>query len=135
MAIQPVVKKWNPMKVLNLPAGTVAIREGDLLSWESGALVPVDTVTEDLTFIGIAGGKRVNTGDPIPVYTECVVEIDLTSAAYVVGQGLMYTSDNTLVDAATANSIAFFFEDNKTTARGDVYIDVTIYSKLFEQVA
>jgi hypothetical protein len=122
--IQPVVTNYDPMRILSLPFGAVAMVPGDLASYESAAIVLVDAAGENITFMGICGGKRNATGDHVPIYTKCIVDIDLTSAAYTIGQGLVYTSKNTLVDHGSADTIAWFWDLPATVARGKVIVDI-----------
>jgi hypothetical protein len=86
-----------------------------------------------------------STGTFIPVATKCIVQITLTSAAYTLGQMLIYTSKNTLVTStAGAAGIAWFFDAEnvgKTITSGRVLIDVLALScagtttKIFETPA
>lgn len=140
---QPVIRWFDPSCVIDLPVSTVALDVGDFLSWESSVLVLFDLVTEDATFIGISmGGCRatVDDGKYIPVATKCIIECDLTSAAYTIGQGLLWTSDNTLATAGGSgvNQIAWLFDNDGTHTRANVLIDVPALNvsagtnKLFE---
>ncbi len=138
--LQPTIVRYNEHKVISLPAGSIGFDTGDLLSFESNALVLMDAAGEDATFVGVSGGKRNATGDKIPVYPECWISIDVTSATYGLGAALKYVSKNTLVADGDANTIAWAWED-KTSAvtRLLVYINVPIIGlvadKLFEKVS
>lgn len=125
---QPVIRWFDPAFVIDLPVSTVALDVGDFLSWESSALVLMDAVGENATFVGIAMGAcvvTVDSGNYIPVATKCIIECDLTSASYVIGAGLLYTSKNTLAAATSgADQIAWLFDNDGTLTRANVLIDV-----------
>lgn len=134
--IQPVVTHFDPFYIRSfalhadaIVASTV-LQVGDLLRYESAGLGIFDTVSEDTTFIGVSAGKTTTTmvaTDLVPVYLKCIVDIDLTSANYNCGDGLIYTSKNTLVDDSGSNTIAWFFgKDLDTIVRGSVLIDVPL---------
>ena len=127
MAYQPKVVAWEHQYVLSLPVSTVALEQGDLLSFESNVVVLMDAATEDATFVGVSGGKTdgSNAGDYIDIYTKCLVDIQLASATYALGAGLKYSAKNTLVADGDANTIAHIWDFNTATrTRGKVLIDI-----------
>lgn len=140
MAQQPGILYWDNNYTLDLPCGSVALKPGDLLSWESNAIVKMDLVTEDTTFAGVCGGKcgTTDAGKLLPVYLKCWINIDLTSAVYTLGQGLMWAAANQLVDhgVTPANTIARYWgKTSGTITRGKVFVDVPAIGKLFEAIA
>lgn len=114
-----------------LTAGLIA--QGDLLAHASGLYLFASGTAEEL-FVGVSMGKTTVdmtagvTGDYISVATKCIVEIDLTSATYTFGQGLGYTSKNTLVDATggSPTTIAWYWGHDLGAAstRGPVLVDI-----------
>lgn len=123
---QPVIVRYDPLSVISLPVGSVAVDTGDLVTLESNAIVLMDRANvEEVLFVGICGGKRGRTGDMLPIYTRCIISIDVTSATYGLGNGLKYTSKNTLVADGDADTIGWAFEDNSSSSsRILVYINV-----------
>ena len=125
-----------PAHIWTLPGSTVDLDRGDFLSYESDAAVLMDTVTEDATFIGIAM-NNYTSGDRVPQQVVaalvCMIECDVTSATYSIGDGLKYTSKNTLVADGSANTIAFAAKDESGSAatRTKVYVNVPALGKLF----
>ena len=135
MAFQPIIKQWDPMAVINLKVGAVALNMGDLCSYETQAVVLMDLVTEDATFCGVAGGRcgTTDAGLYIPIFTKCIVRMNLASATYDFGNTLLYSAKNTLADAATVNSVGSYWDVYGTTlTAGDVYFDIQNLGKLFE---
>jgi hypothetical protein len=128
---RPVVVTIDYDNIVHLPVGAVALETGDLLSYESSAVVLMDAVTEDATFCGVALGNCTTgqAGRLIPVATAGILEIDLTSAAYDFGDDLLWTSSNTLATAA-ANTLAWYWDKPATVARGRVRFDVLALAKL-----
>lgn len=136
MAVQPAILFYDPLTVVGLPVGAVALVFGDICSWESNALVLFNAATEDITFPGIAMGNRDATGDIIPVAMKCVLRLDLSSASYDHGDGLKYVSKNTLVTDGAANTIAWKWSlEAGTITAGKVMFDVLAQSKMFSMSA
>lgn len=142
MAFQPEVIRYEPAYVMSLPVGAVALEQGDLLSFESNAVVLMDLVTEDASFIGISGGKcdTASAGTYIDVYLRCIVDIALVSATYAIGAGVKYSAKNTLVADSDANTIGWIWDFNTATrTRGKVLIDIPALGipadKLFNTVS
>ncbi len=114
---------------------TTVLEVGDLLYATTLYAAALAKATYDAKFIGIAAESSLATeSNDIDVLLKCILDIDVTSASYSVGEGLKYTSDNTLVDDGDANTIAWVHE-NKTGAvatRVKVMIDVPVLQKKYE---
>jgi len=119
-------------------ASATVITAGMFVSYESGLAVPLDAQAEDATFIGVAEGQsKDGETDPISVITQGVVECSVTSAAYAIGAGLHFNASSGALEAATANTLAWSWEDTKgasvTTLK--VLVDVVKLAKLFPILA
>lgn len=132
---QPVVVQYGDGRTdrVQVPiASATEIEKGDLISYESNKAVLVDAVTEDDTFAGIAETTSENGDtDDLVVITKCVLDIDVTSGTYTLGQGLKYTSENTLVAATADTAIAWSMGYNYVKTRIKVLIDIDKLQKLF----
>lgn len=123
--------------VVNVDSGTV-ITAGMFVSYESGKGVPLDAQAEDATFIGVAEGQtKAGETDPISVITQGVVECSVTSAAYTIGQGLHFNASTGALEAATANTLAWSWEDTKgaNATSLKVLVDIVKLAKLFPILA
>jgi len=127
---------WSDRSVWTNANGEVVL-EGQLLIEASGEVDHMDAVAEDADFIGVAlTGHSANPDDfrdSITVSQKCLIDIDVTSAAYVYGAGLKYsaggpTTDYSLVADGGANTIAWAAE-TKTATRLLVYVDVWALGK------
>ena len=132
---QPLVVKYGDGRTdrVDVPiASATTIEKGDFISYESNKAVLMDNVGEDDTFCGMAETTSTN-GDTenLVVLTKCIAEVDTTSATYTIGQGLMYTSENTLVAAGSDTAIAWSTEYKTSCTRLRVLIDVVALQKLF----
>lgn len=137
---QPVVVQYDEMMVISLPLGSVALDTGDFIDFDTNACILMNADSEDNQFVGISGGKRKNTGDMIPVYTRCIIEVDCTSASYALGAGLKYTSKNTVVADSNANTIGWSaYNYTSSVTRIRMYINVAVLGaaadKLFDTVS
>lgn len=115
-------------------ASATVIPAGMFCSYESGLLVPFDTQNEDPTFIGVAEGQsKAGETDLVSVIVQGVVECSVTSAAYTIGQGLHFNASTGALESATANTLAWSWEDTKgvsvTTLK--VLVDIVALNKLF----
>lgn len=131
MSKQTSVVHYDPLYVISLPVGAAALEQGDLLSFESSTVVLFDLAAENVTFVGMGGGKSAaSTGDFIDVYMKCWADMALTSATYALGAGLKYTSKNTLVADGNADTIGWVWDFNTATrTRGKVYFNVPLLSQ------
>ena len=118
----PIIVHIEPLYTITLPGGTTtAIKVGDLLSWDGTEVVPVSAATDDATFVGVAFGKSAATAiKQIPIYTKCIIDIELIAAAYTLGQSLTWSSADILVDGV-ANTLAWFWEADLTAVAGTLY--------------
>jgi hypothetical protein len=119
-------------------ATATVIEPGDLLYGSKNKVYAVAAATHDAKFIGIAQEASLATeSNDITVLIGCILDIDVTSASYFVGQGLKYTSDNTLVDDANANTVAWAHENfiGRVTTRLKVLINVPVLAKKYENNA
>lgn len=110
------------------------ITAGMFVSYESGYAVPLDAQTEDATFLGVAEGQtKAGETDDISVITQGVFQCSVTSAAYTIGQGLHFNASTGALENATANTLAWSWEDTAgvsvTTLK--VLVDVVALAKLF----
>ena len=136
---QPIILNYESTDNIRAPiTSTQTIEAGDLAKISaSGYVYPVDAATNDLTFAGIALDTSTD-GDTqqIAISPKCMVEIDVTSAAYTFGVGLLWTSDNTLEDDGGANTLAWVGEtQTSAVTRLKVYIDTFKFKKKFENNA
>lgn len=136
MNVKPRLWGNNQLDLIEVPIdGNTALEPGDLISYESNLGVKMDSETEDATFLGVCKDK-VRSGDTFPnivVARKCIVEAAVTSAAYTIGQALMLNVATQKLEAATANSIAWSYQDtggaSVTTLK--VLIDTVALGKLF----
>jgi hypothetical protein len=119
-------------------ASATVIPAGQFVSYESGLLVPFDTQNEDVTFIGVAEGQsKAGETDLVSVIVQGVVECSVTSAAYTIGQGLHFNASTGALENATANTIAWSWEDTKgaSVTSLKVLVDIVALNKLFPVLA
>jgi len=110
-----------------IPAGT-------FVSYESGYGVDLDAQADDATFLGVAEGQtKAGETDDISVFTEGVFQCPVTSAAYTIGQALHFNATSGALEDATANSIAWAWEDTGGTSVSTlkVLVDAPGLAKLF----
>lgn len=115
-------------------AAATAIEVGDLISYEGSAAVLLNADTEDATFIGYAINQHTaNQPEPdrLVVGLRGVLKMTVTSATYDFGDGLKYTSENTLVADGGANTLAWAGEYAATVTTLKVIVDVIKLGKLF----
>lgn len=132
---QPVIVHYGDGRTdrLKVPiASATTIEKGDYISYESNKAVLMDAAGEDDSFAGIAEttSRDGDTTDLVCI-TKCVLETDVTSAIYTLGQGLKYTSENTLVAASTDTAIAWSTGYYYHKSRIKVLIDIDKLQKLF----
>lgn len=134
---------YDPMTVITLKVtDSTAVDVGEMLQYVSGTVLPMDEVGDDATFCGISLGKALTseTGKEIAIAQRCICEATLTSAAYVIGNGLLWASATSLAAATSgANQIAWFYDwklTGQTVTSGYVLFDVLMLAvnadKLFE---
>jgi hypothetical protein len=119
-------------------ATATVLEAGDLLFSSKNKVYAVAASTADAKFIGIAGESSLATeSNDITVHTKCIIDIDVTSASYFVGQGLKWTSDNTLVDDGDGNTVAWAHENfiGSVTTRLKVLINAPVLAKRYENNA
>ena len=124
----------NLDRIVSPVGATVALNQGDLVSYESNTTVLLDAGTEDATFHGyMINSPIADQDEPDRAVTglKGIVEYDSTSATYAVGDGLKYTSKNALVADGAANTLAFSAEYGTTKTRLTTIIDVIALNKLF----
>ena len=138
---QPRILQSAPNHLrVTAPFGSVAMEPGDLASYESDTIVLMDAATEDATFAGYLINQN-NTAQREPADAvlglQGQLQVDCTSAAYVLGQGLKLASANTVVDhgGTPADTIAWSAEKTGTVTSLDILIDVIAVNKLFESIA
>jgi len=110
------------------------IQKGDFLKLTTGEVEKMAAATDDATFVGIAAMKSEDADGPstILVYTQCIIQMAMDSAAYAFGAGLKGNFTNsTLVADGGANTIAFAWETKATTTSLKVLVDVRALGKLF----
>lgn len=112
---------------------TTTLELGDLISFESNVAVLMDAATEDATFAGYLLNRTTADAEPdrAIVGLRGIVTYDATSATYESFAELKYASENTLVAASSANTIAWVAKRGTTITRVDTYIDVPALGKLF----
>lgn len=136
MNVKPRLWGNNQLDLIEVPIdGATALEPGDLVSYEGGLAVKMNAEAEDATFLGVCKDKvkLLDTFPNVVVATKCIVDSAVTSAAYTIGQALMLNNASQTLEASTANSIAWAFEDtggvSVTTLK--VLIDVVALNKLF----
>ncbi len=115
-------------------ASTLALAQGDLVSYEANTTVAVDAATEDGTFLGYMVNATIadqDEPDQAIVGLRGIIEYDATSATYTIGEGLKYTSKNAVVADGGSDTIAWSAEYGTAQTRLDVIIDVIALGKLF----
>ena len=115
-------------------AATLALAQGDLVSYESNTTVAVDAAGEDASFLGYMVNATIadqDEPDRAIVGLRGIIEYDATSATYTVGAGLKYTSKNAVVADGGADTIGWSAEYGTTQTRLDTIIDVIALGKLF----
>ena len=140
--LQPTIVRYNEHKVISLPAGSIGFDTGDLLSFESNALVLMDAAGEDATFAGIAVSRHETgvSGD-VTVAPIAIVDIGCSSATYGYGDGLLYVSGSGTVeyvvaDDSSANTIMWAYQEYTTAVtRLVAIVSNPILQKLFSSAA
>lgn len=89
-------------------ADGVAIQKGDLITYESSTAIQMAAANKDDYFIGVADQDKVASDGQtkLRVVTAGKLEVDVTSATYIVGDELKWTSANALVASGAATGIA-----------------------------
>jgi len=123
------------LDVVQVPcASATSFEVGQLISYESGNAVKLNAATEDITFLGVSTMTKVSgeTYPDIVVATKGIFEAQVKSSTYSIGDALAYNATNDELEASTANTIAWAWE-NKTAAVTSlkVKIDVVALAKLF----
>jgi len=135
MADPRIIQAASNLDRIVAPVGsTVALNQGDLVSYESNTTVLLDAATEDASFQGYMLNSAISDQDEpdqAVVGLKGIVQYDSTSATYTVGAGLKYTSKNALVADGGANTLAHSAEYGTTKTRLDTIIDVIALGKLF----
>ena len=132
---QPVILIHDPIYNGNAPiTSTEVIAKGDLVDiTSSGYIYKMDAAGDNDTFVGVAlDASASGETDNVTFSPKCIVEIDTTSADYLVGNGLKYTSANTLVDDGGADTIGWAWEHKSSATRLNVFIDAPALYKKFE---
>jgi len=115
-------------------ASTLALAQGDLVSYEANTTVAVDAAAEDASFLGYMVNATIadqDEPDQAIVGLRGIIEYDATSATYTIGAGLKYTSKNAVVADGGSDTIAWSAEYGTAQTRLDVIIDVIALGKLF----
>ena len=109
------------------------IQKGDFVKLTTGEIEVVSGATDDATFLGVCSMKSEDADGPtnLLIYTQCIVECPMESAAYAFGAGLKYNTNGTLEADGSANTIAFAWETKGTTTSLKVLVDVIALGKLF----
>lgn len=124
--------------IVTLPKLAATIFDkGDLVSLESSAAVPLDAVTEDATFAGLAWQAAGTWTTEVQVLIKCVAEVTVSSDTYDTGNPLLYVSgDNgteyVFADATSGTTICWAMQ-TKTSAvtRLRVLFDAPSLEKLW----
>lgn len=124
------------------PAATT-IKRGHFVNNNSNALELYNAVGENVIFAGVAlqthdPSHEYPAGKDLTITEKCIVEVDVSSANYVRGQGLKNsgtTEGDSLILAdhggTPGDTIAWAFEKKTSATRIKVLVDV----KLLQQVA
>ena len=135
MADPRILQAASNLDRIVAPVGsTVALNQGDLVSYEANTTVLMDAATEDATFHGYMINSTISDQDEpdqAVVGMKGIVQYDTTSATYAIGDGLKYTAKKKLVADSNANTIAFAAEYGTSKTRLDTIIDVVALGKLF----
>ena len=135
MADPRIIQAASNLDRIVAPVGsTVALSQGDLVSYESSTTVLLDAATEDATFAGYMINSTISDQDEpdkAVIGLKGIVQYDSTSATYNVGDGLKYTAKNKLVADGGANTLAHAAEYGTSKTRLDTIIDVIALGKLF----
>ena len=110
------------------------IQKGDFLKSDgANGVEKVSGATDDATFCGVSAIQSADANGPstILVYTRCIVECPMESAAYAFAAGLKYNTNGTLEADASANTIAWAWETSGTTTTLKCLVDVRALTKLF----
>lgn len=134
---QTIIRLMGDEKIgrLTVPVeSATVINAGMFVSYESGYGVDLDAQADDATFLGVAEGQtKAGETDDISVITEGVFQCPVTSAAYTIGQALHFNASTGSLEDATANSIAWAWEDtggiSVTTLK--ILVDTPGLAKLF----
>ena len=113
---------------------TEVITKGDLVDiTASGYIYKMDAKTDDATFVGAAlDSSASGETDYVAFSPKCILEIDVADASYRIGNGLRYTSANTLVDDGGSNTICWAYKNTTSATRIPVLIDAPKLHKKFE---
>jgi len=112
------------------------IQIGDFLkSTGATGVEKLAAVTDDATFVGVSGMLSEDADGPsnLLVYTQCIIEVPVVSAAYNFGAGLKYNVAGGALEADAAfNTIAWAWETKGAgTTSLKVLVDVLLLAKLF----
>lgn len=114
---------------------STALEPGDFASLESNAIVLMDTVTEDATFIGLVLNRTTSDfaePDQAVVGQIVLARTDCTSATYTVSAGLKYGAENSVVADGGANTIGWSHEyAASAVTRLSSFYNVYALGKLF----
>lgn len=120
---------------INVPVeSSTVIAPGDLISYESGYAVKLDAANEDATFLGVSESQsKSGETDDIIVIRRGIFESVVASAAYTIGSALAYNASNGNLEASTANTIAWAYQDSKgaNVTSLKVLVDALALNKLF----
>ena len=135
--VKAIADEKNVDTVGMAAASAAVFNAGAQIINSSGTATQITAVTDDATFVGIAGGSTL-TGltDEIPVHRVCIVYAPLATGDYTFAQALLSdvaTSDiYTFADGSAANTIAWFNQVDETgISIGDVYVNVFMLKKFF----
>jgi hypothetical protein len=122
-----------------LPKLTAAddLQVGDFVHWDATGVEKVSAAAEDITFLGVCGTLSADADGPqqIMVYTQAIVECACESANYTPGQALLYNTNGTVANGASANTLAWSLEYKSSATSLKVLVDVVSLQKLFAVAA
>ena len=113
------------------------IQVGDFLSSDgANGVFKMTADTDDATFVGVSGtlSADATATQLILVYTQCICECPVTSAAYAFAAELKWVTAG-LVASGGANGIAHAWETKGTTTTLKVMVDSMLLAKLFAVTA
>ncbi len=119
---------------VTLPKKTAAddIQIGDfLMSDGANGVEKMTADTDDATFVGVCAMLSKDADGPqiLLIYTQCIVEVPVTSASYNFGAGLKWVT-GALVADGSVNTIAWAWETTSTVTSLKVLVDVLALQKL-----